>query len=95
VPHYFVGRVDAYESGLVKATGHSYIRDPVTGGMIEKTDPRTKILALASGALLVYQLPAATALETLTFTWADGRVTAADGQGFTMNLGEVARGGRV
>ncbi|HVK07282.1 MAG TPA: hypothetical protein VM597_00760 [Gemmataceae bacterium] len=94
-PHFFVGRVDAYEAGVVKATGHSYVRDPVTGGMIEKTDPRTKVLAVASGTLLVYQLPSGTVLEAVTFTWADGRVTAADGNGFTMNLGEVARGGRV
>ena len=45
--------------------------------------------------LMVYQLPDATALESLVFTWADGRVTATDGKGFEMNLGEVARRQRV
>lgn len=90
--HYFAGRVDAYEAGLVKVTGRSYVRDPYTGSMIEKTEPRTKVLALMSGTLMVYQLPAGTALESLTFTWADGRLTAADGHGFSMNLGEAAPG---
>jgi hypothetical protein len=95
VAHYFVGRVDAYDAGLIKVTGHSYVRDPITGRMVEKTEVRTKILALASGTLIVYELPAATALETLAFNWADGRLTASDGQGFSMNLGEVSHGGRV
>ena len=91
--HYFAGRVDACDAGLVRATGHSYIRDPVTGSMVEKTDARTKVLALASGTLLVYLLPPATALESLTFTWSDGRVNASDGKGFSMNLGEAVRRG--
>jgi len=39
VAHYLVGQVDAYEAGLVKVTGHSYVRDPITGRMIEKTEP--------------------------------------------------------
>ena len=93
--HYFAGRVVAYDAGLVKVAGHSFVRDPVTGGMIEKSEARTKVLALASGTLMVYQLPDAVALESLAFTWADGRVTAADGKGFEMNLGEVARRQRV
>jgi hypothetical protein len=93
--HYFAGRVDAYEDGLVKVTGRSYVRDPYTGAMIEKTEPRTKILALASGTLIVYELPATVAVEALTFSWADGRLTASDSQGFTMNLGEVALRGQT
>jgi hypothetical protein len=90
VAHYFVGRVDDYDSGLVKVTGHSYVRDPVTGGMIEKSEPRTKVLTLASGTLMVYELPDAVALESLKFTWNDGELTASDGKGFEMNLGERA-----
>jgi hypothetical protein len=93
--HYFAGTVVAYEAGLVKVTGHSYVRDPVTGGMTEKSEPRTKVLALTSGTLMVYQLPDAVALESLTFTWDNGRVSSSDGKGFEMNLGEVARRQRV
>jgi hypothetical protein len=95
VAHYFAGRVDAYDAGLVQVTGRSYVRDPYTGSMVEKTEVRTKVLALASGTLIVYRLPDTVALESLTFTWADGRVTAADGRGFAMNMGEIARGGQV
>lgn len=93
--HYFVARVDDCESGLVKATGHSYVRNPITGAMVEKSESRTKILALASGTLMVYLLPPATALEVISFTWSDGRLSVSDGKEFSMNLGEVAHGGRV
>ena len=88
--HYFVGQVDDCEAGLVKVTGNSYVRDPYTGSMVEKTEPRTKILSLASGTLIIYHLPADTAIEALGFTWAHGRLSASDGRRFTMNLGETA-----
>jgi hypothetical protein len=44
---------------------------------------------------MVYQLPDTTALDSLTFTWNNGRLSASDGKGFEMNLGEVARRQRV
>jgi hypothetical protein len=91
VAHYFVGQVDDYQDGIVKVTGDSYVRDPYTGSMVEKTEPRTKLLSLASGTLIVYQLPADTAIDAMAFTWAHGRLSASDGRGFTMNLGEEVR----
>jgi hypothetical protein len=54
---FFVGRVEVCESGIVKATGHSYLRDALRGQLVEKADERTKILSLSSGTLVVYQLP--------------------------------------
>jgi len=45
--------------------------------------------------LLVCLLPPATALDSLTFTWADGRVTASNGKWFSNNLGEMVRPGRA
>jgi hypothetical protein len=85
---FFVGRVDAYEAGIVKVTGHSFIRDAKGGRVIEKADARTKILSLSSGTLLAYQLPAAVQVDALTFTGQDDRLALTDGKGFTMNLAE-------
>ena len=51
---FFVGHIDGYEAGIARLTGHSYVRDPIGGTMLEKSDLRTKILSLASGTLLVY-----------------------------------------
>src|SRR5437868_5948809 len=84
----FVGQVEEYEAGVVKVTGHSYVPDVVGGQMIEKADERTKILALSSGTLLVYQLPDAVALDMLKFVLKDGSVSLTDNMGFTMNLAE-------
>jgi hypothetical protein len=85
---FFVGRVEAYEAGIVKATGHSFVRDVMGGRLIEKAEERTKILSLASGTLLVYQLPGTLALDTLSFLATDGRLSLTDGKNFTMNLAE-------
>jgi hypothetical protein len=87
-PRFFIGRVDAYESGIVKATGHTFARDLLTGDMLEKADARTKLISLSSGTLIVYQLPDQIALEKLDFFAVNGCLTLSDGQGFVMNLSE-------
>src|SRR5439155_18235180 len=92
---FFVGQVEDYEAGVVKAKGHSYVRDPIAGLVIEKADERTKILALSSGTLLVYQLPDAVALDGLRFAIVESRLMLTDGRGFTMNLAEHTHLGRV
>ncbi|HQY87351.1 MAG TPA: hypothetical protein PK402_01750 [Tepidisphaeraceae bacterium] len=94
-PRFFVGRVDAYEAGVIKTTGHSYVRDLMDGRMIEKPEERTKILSLSSGTLLVYQLPRAVALDALKFVAGDGSLSLTDGKAFTMNLMEHTHGGQV
>lgn len=92
---FFVGRVDAYEAGIVKVTGRSYVRDVMRGQMIEKEEQRTKILSLSSGTLLVYQLPQAVVLDALQFVDNEGRISLTDGRDFTMNLAEHTHGGRA
>ena len=92
---FFVGRVDAYEAGVVRVTGHSHVRDAVGGRLIEKDDERTKILSLASGTLIVYLLPDRVALDLLKFVATDGRLVLSDGKGFTMNLTESSHGGHL
>jgi hypothetical protein len=64
---FFVGRVDAYEDGVVKATGRTFVRVVTGGRVIEKPEERTKILSLSSGTLMVYQLPESVPLEALKF----------------------------
>jgi hypothetical protein len=92
---FFIGRVDAYEAGVIKSTGHTFVRDAAGGRVVEKAEPRTKILSLASGTLLVYQLPDSVVLEELKFESLGGHVTLTDGKAFTMNLAEHTHGGRI
>lgn len=85
---FFVGHVDDYESGIVKLSGHSYVRDTMSGLMIEKSDVRTKILSLASGTLLCHQLPDALDIDEVKFELLDNMLSLTDGKEFTMNLAE-------
>jgi hypothetical protein len=95
VVRFFIGRVDAHEAGLVKVTGHSYVRDAMGGQIVEKDECRTKILSLSSGTLIVYQLPDGLALDALTFVGAEGRLSLTDGKSFKMNLTEATHCGRL
>jgi hypothetical protein len=91
---FFIGRVGAYEAGIVKATGHSYVRDMITGHMLEKSEQRTKLLALASGTLIVYQLPNSVNLDAIRFVSDGRRLSVTDGKAFSMNLAESYVGTR-
>jgi hypothetical protein len=91
---FFIGRVDACEAGVVKVTGHSYVRDMFTGRMLEKAEPRTKLLSLSSGTLIVYLLPEPVCLDDLRFVTDDRRLLLTDGKEFTMNLAEFSRRGQ-
>lgn len=92
---FFVGKVIAYEAGLVKVLGHSFVRDVISGRIIEKAELRTKIFSLSSGTLLVYQLPNAVHLDSFILHAEEGRLRASDGQGFVMNLADHAHAGRL
>ncbi len=93
--HYFVGRVDSYENGIVKATGHTFVRDLVRGKLIEKSGERTTFLSLSSGTLLVYEIPNSVSLEQLRFIANDGNLSLTDGQRFSLNLAEHPHLGRA
>lgn len=95
VIRFFIGLVEAYEAGVVKATGHSYVRDPMGGHVVEKADKRTKILSLSSGTFIVYQLPDGVSLDALKFSEVEGHLLLTDGKGFTMNLTETTHSGRL
>ena len=56
-PRFFIAVVDAYESGVVMASGYSWVRDAFTGGYQRNGDRRTKVFSLVSGSVIVYRLP--------------------------------------
>lgn len=86
-PRFFVGVVEEYEDGLAAVTGHSFVREPVRGDLVRKPDQRTKLVSIASGNVLVYLLPSATALEELRAEHGpDGSVVLTDGAGLCMDL---------
>jgi hypothetical protein len=86
---FFVGRVDAYEAGIIKATGYSFIKDVMGGRVVRKEEARTKLVSLLSGTVLVYQLPAEAQLENIEFIWEDNnQLQVTDGKLFSIDLAE-------
>lgn len=92
---FFVGKVVGYDAGLVKVVGHTFVRDVISGRLIEKAELRVKVFSLTSGTLLVYQLPDSVSMDTFVLTAEEGRLHAADGKGFHMNLADHAHAGRL
>ena len=70
-------------------SGHSWVFNQMTGKFVKKADKRTKIIAVSSGTLLVYQLPEATPLESLELRYGKGgEITLVGGANFHMDLTE-------
>ena len=92
---FFVGKVLAYDSGLVKVEGHSFVRDVISGRVLEKVESRIKVFSLTSGTLIVYQLPASVCLDSFQLVPNEGRLLAKDKTGFSMNLSDHAHSGRL
>jgi hypothetical protein len=84
-----------YEAGIVKVSGHSFVRDGMTGLMIEKSDERTKILSIASGTLLVHQLPDTVEIGGLRFEIVGTQLLLTNGRDFAMNLTEHPHNGQL
>ena len=87
-PRFFVGVVKACEEGVAKVTGYSFTRDPSLG-FVRKDDERTKIVALASGMVIVYELPAEVDVAQVRIEQPGGHsVVMTDGRSFRMDLAE-------
>lgn len=85
---FFFGVVEMYAEGIAKVSGFSWTRDPARGFQ-RKSDRRTKFIALASGSLIVYQIPDEVDLEALEIEQPGGHVVAVtDGAKFRMDLSE-------
>jgi hypothetical protein len=87
---YFLGSVDDYESGIVKATGYTWVQDAFSGRFVQKQEVRTKIFSLASGTLFVYELPREFSLSSSRFEYGqNGKAKITDGKNCEIDLSET------
>ena len=85
---FFLGVVVASELGIAKVTGFTWTRDP-THGFQRKPDRRTKLIAVASGSLIVYEIPGNVDGEALCVEQPGGHVVVVtDGAKFRMDMSE-------
>jgi hypothetical protein len=87
-PRFFFGSVEMYSEGIAKVSGFTWTRDP-TRGFQRKSDRRTKLIAVASGNLIVYEIPRGVDVEELRIEQLDAHtIVATDGSNFRMDLSE-------
>jgi hypothetical protein len=85
---FFFGVVEDYSEGIAKVSGFTWTRDP-THGFQRKADRRTKLIAVASGSVIVYELGREIDLEVVRIEQPGGHaVFATDGAKFRMDLAE-------
>jgi hypothetical protein len=85
---YFTGTVDAYEDGVARISGRTWMHDGYRGSYKRKDDLRTKIVPVISGSVIVYQLPSDANLEALEIVVEGVKMFMRDGEGFEMDLTE-------
>jgi hypothetical protein len=90
---FFLAVVDAYEQGLARVTGYTFVREQLEGRVLRKEDCRTKIVSVASGSLIVYQLPDDLVIEDVQVVIRESCLSMTDGRQFDMNLSEHAYSG--
>lgn len=89
IPRFFVGEVLAYEQGIAKVKGHTFVKDLFSGSMKKKPDLRTKVVSIVSGTFIVYQLPVTARLDSMRFSLdQDGGLVLTDEGGFSMDVSE-------
>jgi hypothetical protein len=85
---FFVGAVEDCDAGLAKVTGFTFSQDMMTAHVHKKEDPRTKIVAIGSGTVLVYVLTGDPQIDKLHFVQSGPKLKLIDGNGFQMDLTE-------
>src|SRR4051794_14286708 len=66
-PRFFIGEVEAYDSGLAKVRGHSWHWPSMADVPLRKEEIRTKLFSLGSGTLFAYLLPSWIDLSSVQF----------------------------
>ena len=90
-PHrHFLGVVDEYENGLARVTGHIFTVDFVKFAFFRRPEPRTKIVALHSGELLINVLPPSVDLAKVVYRTEDRSVRVTDGGEWFMDISDLA-----
>ena len=87
-PRFFIGTVVDYEAGVLKVSGLTWTRD-AGRGFQKKRDPRTKVISLHAGTVIVYELPKEIDIGSLHLEQPSGtEIVLSDDAGFQMDLSE-------
>ena len=93
IRRHFVGTVEAYEAGLMRATGYVFVVDELNQHLFTKRpDRRTKLIPLASGDVIVNVLPEDLDTEQVRYELDGRKLWVTDGNGWRMDVKEFGWG---
>lgn len=85
---HFIGVVEDYDQGVARATGHVYTVDPVRFSFVRRAEPRTRLISIVSGDVLVNIIPEKVVLDKIVYKQERKAVRVTDGSDWHLDLSE-------
>jgi hypothetical protein len=93
IRRHFVGTVEAYEDGIMRASGYVFVNDDLNKQVfLKRPDRRTKLIPLGSGDVIVNVIPNTVDIEEVQYELADRTLRVTDGNGWKMDVKEFGWG---
>jgi len=90
---HFVGVVECYDRGEVRAHGHVFVLSGRDQGVFQrKPDHRTRTFSVLSGNVFVNILPDAVDIDRIVYEFSDNTLWVTDGSGWRLDLKEFGWG---
>lgn len=88
VRRHFLGVVEEVSVTTVRATGFVFVYDAVSTSYRRGAEPRTRLIPLGSGGVIINVLPPETSVEAARYEDQDGRLVVSDGAAFRLDINE-------
>ncbi len=80
IRRHFIGEVDFYDAGLIRATGYVFAIDENQGhNFTRRPDKRSRILSVNDGSLIVNVIPLLVNIEAVVYEHHNGGLRVTDG----------------
>ena len=87
-PRFFVGKVVCYDAGVARVSGYTFGRDNISQNIVRKSDQRTKLVGVSTGALIIYCLPDEISIESVAFNTGEAGLELNAAPDYSLNLSE-------
>ena len=87
VRRHFIGKVEAFDDILVRATGYVFAADAKLNRFTRHGVPRTRIICLSTETLIINVVPEHVDIEKVTYNYVSGdKTTVTDGSDWHLDL---------
>ena len=87
---HFVGTIEGCEEGVARATGFLFAMDTNLNQFIKRDTPRTRIISLSCGSVIVNVLPKDVQIDKITYNYhAGGDTIVTDGGNWHLDISHL------